>query len=128
MPTYEYRCRGCGREWDEFHSPSHKLTDTRCPSCDKRPKQTEFSLNGSFYIPAYAHPVRAASWSQIAPRDEEGKAMTIKEAARAGYTHYNPGEAQRVERDHQAGLDRDVERNIDGAMKEAWDDRKVRIR
>jgi len=34
MPTYEYRCSGCGREFEEFQSITSKPI-RKCPSCGK---------------------------------------------------------------------------------------------
>lgn len=34
MPTYDYRCRGCGHEFELFQSMSDKPKRT-CPSCKK---------------------------------------------------------------------------------------------
>jgi len=35
MPTYDYRCNGCGHHWEEFQSMGSKAIRA-CPECGKR--------------------------------------------------------------------------------------------
>lgn len=34
MPTYDYKCGGCGHKWEEFQSITATATK-KCPSCKK---------------------------------------------------------------------------------------------
>lgn len=45
MPTYEYRCRGCGHEFERFQKMSDSPVRT-CPSCKKRRVQRLISTGG----------------------------------------------------------------------------------
>jgi putative FmdB family regulatory protein len=59
MPIYEYRCDGCGHQFEEFQ----KITDApvrTCPECGRRKvrrliSQTSFVLKGDgWYVTDYA--------------------------------------------------------------------------
>ena len=48
MPTYDYRCEGCGHTFDEFQSMSSALL-TDCPEC-KEPKLRRLIGSGAGII------------------------------------------------------------------------------
>ena len=60
MPTYEYRCRACGHEFERFQKISDSPVRT-CPSCKKRRVERLISAGGGlvfkgpgFYATDYA--------------------------------------------------------------------------
>ncbi len=44
MPTYEYKCRNCGENFEVFVKSSEK-GKVRCPQCDGRKLQEIFKIN-----------------------------------------------------------------------------------
>jgi putative FmdB family regulatory protein len=59
MPTYEYKCKACEHEWDEFQSISAKPT-RKCPECGKLKAERLISAGGGlifrgsgFYLTDY---------------------------------------------------------------------------
>ena len=61
MPIYEYACRACGHEFEEWQKITDKAVKT-CPSCKKKKverliSQTSFHLKGGgWYGDLYAKP------------------------------------------------------------------------
>ena len=45
MPTYEYRCRSCDHEWEEFQSITLAPTK-KCPKCRKAKAERIISAGG----------------------------------------------------------------------------------
>ena len=73
MPTYAYRCRKCGHEFEEFHS----IRDTkprRCPKCKGRADRVPAGGAGllfkgsGFYITDY----RSKDYKEKAKKDSSG--------------------------------------------------------
>ena len=47
MPTYEYICRACGHEFEEFQSIKAPATQ-KCPTCGKKKARRLISAGGGF--------------------------------------------------------------------------------
>jgi len=47
MPTYEYRCRACGHEFEKFQKMSDVPVRT-CPACERDEVQRLISTGGGF--------------------------------------------------------------------------------
>lgn len=78
MPIYEYRCKGCKKEFEVLQ----KITDeplAACPKCGKQVKrlisQTSFSLKGGgWYKDGYASSGGKGSTSSSSAKKTEKKA------------------------------------------------------
>ncbi|HPQ80105.1 MAG TPA: zinc ribbon domain-containing protein [bacterium] len=80
MPIYEYRCRGCKRDFEVLQ----KITDeplAKCPECGKQVKrlisQTSFALKGGgWYKDGYSSTKanKAATESPASPKKKDKKA------------------------------------------------------
>ena len=84
MPTYQYRCRKCGHEFEEFHG----IKDTkprRCPKCRARADRVPAGGAGllfkgsGFYITDY----RSSSYKDGAKK-EAGGAKSSEGGAKSG--------------------------------------------
>jgi putative FmdB family regulatory protein len=73
MPTYQYRCRKCGHEFEEFHG----IKDTKprkCPKCRARADRVPAGGGGllfkgsGFYITDY----RSSSYREKAKKEAGG--------------------------------------------------------
>ena len=73
MPTYQYRCRKCGHEFEEFHG----IKDTKprkCPKCRARADKVPAGGAGllfkgsGFYITDY----RSSSYKEKAKKESGG--------------------------------------------------------
>ena len=68
MPIYEYRCRGCGHEFEEWQKISDKPI-RKCPKCaarrvEKLVSMTSFQLKGGgWYADGYGSTKSGASGS-----------------------------------------------------------------
>ena len=73
MPTYDYRCRKCGHQFELFHSIKDE-TPKRCPKCKGRAQRVPSSGAGllfkgsGFYITDY----RSSSYKEKAKQDTPG--------------------------------------------------------
>lgn len=73
MPTYTYRCRKCGRQFELFHGIKDE-TPRRCPRCKGRAQRvpsggTGILFRGSgFHVTDY----RSASYREKAKREKSG--------------------------------------------------------
>lgn len=127
MPTYEYSCDDCGAAFERRSSASRRLVDLACPGCEgERVRQAYRSPLG--YNAAATH----TGWSDVAPVDETGNPMSIKEAARAGFTQYSADEVDR-ERAHRAAIvKQDDDVKVEESIREGWRDKqsanRIRIR
>lgn len=73
MPTYEYRCKACGHEFDEFQSITAPVLK-KCPSCAKLKLERLIGVGsavmfkgGGFYETDY----RSESYKKAAKADAE---------------------------------------------------------
>jgi putative FmdB family regulatory protein len=85
MPTYVYRCRDCGRQFEHFEKMSSKTKSRKCPACGGRSERqisggAGFLFKGEgFYITDY----RSAAYKSE-EKAEAGKADSAKpESAKA---------------------------------------------
>jgi putative FmdB family regulatory protein len=75
MPTYAYRCRKCGHEFEEFHS-IRDSKPRRCPKCKGRADRVPAGGAGllfkgsGFYITDY----RSKDYKEKAKKDSSGGA------------------------------------------------------
>ena len=76
MPTYEYRCKACGHEFDEFQSITAPVLK-KCPSCAKLKLERLIGVGsavmfkgGGFYETDY----RSESYKKAAKADAEAAA------------------------------------------------------
>ena len=78
MPTYEYRCRACGHEFERFQKISEPPV-RRCPECGKRRVERLIGAGGGlvFKGPGFY----ATDYRPKPPRKEDGGA---KKADRGG--------------------------------------------
>ncbi len=97
MPLYDYRCPACSHEFEQRSTIARRLT-AECPQCSGVAKQA-FSLNGDFFISAFAHPGRRSGDEIVAGRHFHGEAFVDK---------HDPHEPLRVEA--RADAERQVER------------------
>ena len=79
MPTYEYRCKDCGHQFEEFQSMSADPIDT-CPECGGRAERVisggaGFLFKGSgFYITDY----RSDNYKKAAASDKPSPVSSTK--------------------------------------------------
>jgi putative FmdB family regulatory protein len=53
MPIYEYRCRGCSKEFEKYvHGPSSKVACPACDSGDIMRKLSVFGLRSDGPVPS----------------------------------------------------------------------------
>jgi putative FmdB family regulatory protein len=85
MPTYAYRCRKCGHEFEEFHG----IRDTkprRCPKCKGRADRVPAGGAGllfkgsGFYITDY----RSKDYKEKAKKDSSGGSAPAEKKSDAG--------------------------------------------
>jgi len=68
MPIYEYRCRSCNAEFEEFIRPPRDEEDLTCPQCGSDEVKKGFSLFGtSGLISGSAVPAPAATGPACGP-------------------------------------------------------------
>ena len=86
MPTYEYVCKACEHEFEEFQAMSAKSLTT-CPSCGKRALERKIGLGagiifkgGGFYETDY----RSESYKKSAESDSKASTPSSESA---GHVH-----------------------------------------
>lgn len=82
MPTYEYHCKSCKKNFEAFQKISEKPL-TKCPSCGKKVKrlisQTSFALKGGgWYKDGYSSG-SSSSESSKKPEKKAAKPETKKD-------------------------------------------------
>lgn len=89
MPTYEYKCKGCGNEF-EYQQRISDPPKSECEQCggalEKLISRSSFLLKGSgWYKDLYASPKPASGSSESggASKDSASKDSTSKESASA---------------------------------------------
>ena len=75
MPTYEYRCKTCEHEWEEFQSIKANPT-RKCPECGKLKAQRIISAGGGIIFKGsgfYQTDYRSESWKQGEKADRKSQ-------------------------------------------------------
>lgn len=75
MPTYEYRCKTCDHEWEEFQSIKSKPT-RKCPDCGKLKAERIISAGGGIIFKGsgfYQTDYRSESWKKGEKADKKSR-------------------------------------------------------
>lgn len=75
MPTYEYRCKVCDHEWEEFQSIKAKPT-RKCPGCGKLKAERIISAGGGIIFKGsgfYQTDYRSESWKKGEKADKKSR-------------------------------------------------------
>lgn len=75
MPTYEYRCRTCDHEWEEFQSIKARPT-RKCPDCGKLKAERIISAGGGIIFKGsgfYQTDYRSESWKKGEKADKKSR-------------------------------------------------------
>src|SRR5437868_11718275 len=85
MPTYEYKCEGCGHQFEEFQSMSEKALE-KCPVCKKKKLRRIFGIGAAVLFKGsgfYQTDYRSESYKSAAKAEQESAkpAATDKPAA-----------------------------------------------
>ncbi len=73
MPTYDYRCDGCGHEFERFQSMTAKVLRT-CPECGERKLKRLIGAGGAVIFKGsgfYQTDYRSASYKKAAEADKK---------------------------------------------------------
>ncbi|MGD8451860.1 MAG: zinc ribbon domain-containing protein [Phycisphaerae bacterium] len=71
MPTYEYRCEGCGYEFEQFQSITAKSLKT-CPNCKRRTLERLIGRGGGIIFKGsgfYETDYRSSAYKKAAAAD-----------------------------------------------------------
>jgi len=81
MPTYEYRCRACGHEFEKFQKMSDAPVHT-CPTCKSEDVERLISTGGGFVFkgPGFY----ATDYRKDGPRPELGSDKKAKKESPDG--------------------------------------------
>ena len=97
MPTYVYRCRDCGRQFEHFEKMSSKTKSRKCPACGGRGERqisggAGFLFKGEgFYITDYRSAEYKSKAKAEAGKTDSGKPEGAKaEPAAAGASTPGP--------------------------------------
>ena len=75
MPTYEYRCKACEHEWEEFQSIKAGPT-RKCPDCGKLKAERIISAGGGVIFKGsgfYQTDYRSESWKKGEKADKKSQ-------------------------------------------------------
>jgi putative FmdB family regulatory protein len=73
MPTYEYKCEGCGHQFEEFQSMSEPALE-KCPECKKKKLRRLFGTGAAILFKGsgfYETDYRSESYKSAAKADKE---------------------------------------------------------
>ena len=97
MPTYVYRCRDCGRQFEHFEKMTSKTKSRKCPACGGRGERqisggAGFLFKGEgFYITDYRSAEYRSKEKAEAGKADSGKSDGAKaEPAAAGASTPGP--------------------------------------
>lgn len=82
MPTYEYRCKTCEHEWEEFQSIKAKPS-RKCPECGKLKAERIISAGGGILFKGsgfYETDYRSESYKKGAKADKKAQESTKSES------------------------------------------------
>ena len=82
MPTYEYRCRACGHEFEQFQSITAPAVRT-CPACKKRKVEKKLSVGGAVLFKGggfYETDYRSEAYRKAADADTKSTETAKSEA------------------------------------------------
>jgi len=86
MPTYEYRCKTCEHEWEEFQSIKAEPT-RKCPECGKLKAERIISAGGGIIFKGsgfYQTDYRSESWKKGASADKKSQESTSSSDSKSG--------------------------------------------
>ncbi len=75
MPTYDYRCDGCGHEFERFQSMKDKV-QRKCPECGELKLKRLIGAGGAVIFKGsgfYQTDYRSASYKKAAEADKKKK-------------------------------------------------------
>jgi len=78
MPTYEYRCKACGHEFERFQSMTDQPVKT-CPVCGKRQVQRLIGTGAGIIFKGngfYCTDYRSESYRKSAKKEADGSSGT----------------------------------------------------
>ncbi len=78
MPTYDYRCDGCGHEFERFQSMTDKVL-RKCPQCGEPKLKRLIGSGGAVIFKGsgfYQTDYRSASYKKAAEADKKKKDET----------------------------------------------------
>lgn len=87
MPTYDYRCNGCGHEFEQFQSMKDKAL-VKCPACRKNTLERLIGLGGGVIFKGsgfFQTDYRSDAYKKAA--DAEKKGASGGSADSPGHTH-----------------------------------------
>ena len=73
MPTYEYRCKACGKQMDIFHSMT-EAPKRKCPACGKNALERLISTGGAVIFKGsgfYQTDYRSEGYKKAAEADKK---------------------------------------------------------
>lgn len=82
MPTYEYRCKTCEHEWEEFQSIKAKPS-RKCPECGKLKAERIISAGGGILFKGsgfYETDYRSESYKKGAKAEKKAQESTKSES------------------------------------------------
>ncbi|MEZ6059348.1 MAG: zinc ribbon domain-containing protein [Planctomycetaceae bacterium] len=86
MPTYEYRCKACENQWDEFQSISASPTK-KCPECGKLKAERIISAGGGIIFKGsgfYQTDYRSESYKKGASAEKKSQESTKSDSSSSG--------------------------------------------
>ncbi len=82
MPTYDYRCQGCGHEFELFQSMSDKVK-RKCPECGTLSLKRLIGIGGAVIFKGsgfFQTDYRSDSYKKAAEADKKTEAKTGKKS------------------------------------------------
>jgi len=86
MPTYEYRCKTCEHEWEEFQSIKAKPS-RKCPECGKLKAERIISAGGGIIFKGsgfYQTDYRSESYKKAANADKKSQESSSGDSKKSG--------------------------------------------
>jgi putative FmdB family regulatory protein len=86
MPTYEYRCKSCDNQWEEFQSITAKPS-RKCPECGKLKAERIISAGGGIIFKGsgfYQTDYRSESYKKGASADKKSRESSKSDSSSSG--------------------------------------------